>query len=179
VGSVWSDHWCSHVRSKLFREPDKFLPSSSGWPVIGPWCIVGLLHWSISRMWKRSKHGDRARRTMACMEWQMRKPQGFRQEASEQLLCFFVLCLPYYQSLLFAGMSGMISFLLLTFLLMFMVARSPAIYRVITTCLNALPLSRIPPNLKRQNRRVGERLCAVKAGPSLAPSFQRPPPIFS
>lgn len=109
----------------------------------------------------------------------MRKPQGFRHEASEQLLCFFVLCLPYYQSLLFAGMSGMISFLLLTFLLMFVVARSPAIYRAITTCLNALPLSWVAPTLNRRNRWLGEPLYAVIAGPSLAPSFQRPPPIFS
>jgi hypothetical protein len=37
------------------------------------------------------------------------KPQGYRQAASAQLLCFFVLCFPYYQSLLFAGISGMIS----------------------------------------------------------------------
>ena len=99
--------------------------------------------------------------------------------ASEQLLCFFVLCLPYYQSLLFAGMSGMISFLLLTFLLMFVVARSPAIYRVITACLKALPPSWVAPTLDRRVRWVGEPLYVAAPGPSLAPSFQRPPPLFS
>jgi len=107
------------------------------------------------------------------------KPQGYRRAASEQLLCFFVLCLPYYQSLLFAGMSGMISFLLLTFLLIFVVARSPAIYRVITACLKALPPSWVAPTLDRRDRWVGAPLYVVAAGPSLAPSFQRPTPLFS
>ena len=109
----------------------------------------------------------------------MTNPQGYRQSASEQLLCFFVLCLPYYQSLLFAGMSGMISFLLLTVLLMFVVARSPAIYRVIITCLKALPPSWVPPTLDGKDRWVFEPLFVIAAGPSLAPSFQRPPPLFS
>jgi hypothetical protein len=107
------------------------------------------------------------------------KPQGYWQAASEHLLCFLVLCLPYYQSLLFAGMSGMVSFLLLTFLLMFVVARSPAIYCVITTCLKALPPTWVAPTLDRRGRRVGEPLYVVAPGPSLAPFFQRPPPIFS
>ena len=109
----------------------------------------------------------------------MSKPQGYKQSASEQLLCFFVLCLPYYQSLLVAGMSGMISFLLLTVLLMFVVARSHAIHRVITTCLKTLPPSWVPPTFDRRNRWVGEPLYVLATGPSLAPSFQRPPPLFS
>ena len=116
---------------------------------------------------------------MASMGRQIVKPQGYRQAASEQLLCFFVLCLPYYQSLLFAGISGMISLLLLTFLLVFVVSRSPAIYRAITTCLNTLPLSWVTPILDRRNRWVGEPLYVVVAEPGLAPSFQRPPPLFS
>ena len=116
---------------------------------------------------------------MACMGRHVTKPQGYRQSASEQLLCFVVLCLPYYQSLLFAGMSGMVSFLLLTFLLMFVVARSPAIYRVITACLEAFPPSWVAPTLDRRDRWVGASLYVVASGPSLAPSFQRPPPLIS
>jgi len=107
------------------------------------------------------------------------KPRGYKQAASEQLRCFFVLCLPYYQSLLFAGMSGMISFLLLTFLLIFVVARSPAIYRVIAACLKALPPSWVAPTLDGRDRWVGAPLYVIARGPSLAPSFQRPPPLFS
>ncbi len=116
---------------------------------------------------------------MASMGRHVTKPQGYRQAASEQLLFFFVLSLPYYQSLLFAGMGGTTSFLLLTFLLMFVVARSPAIYRVITAGLKALPPTWFPPALNCGDRWVGESLFVVFEGPSLAPSFQRPPPLFS
>jgi hypothetical protein len=116
---------------------------------------------------------------MACMERHVTKPQGYRQAATQQLLCLFVLCLPYYQSLLFAGMSGMISFLLLTFLLMFVVVPSPAIYRVFKACLKALPWSLVAPTLDRRNCWVSAPLYALASGPSLAPSFQRPPPLFS
>jgi len=97
----------------------------------------------------------------------------------EQLFCLFVLCVPYYQSLLFAGMSGMVSFLLLTLLLMFVVARSPAIYRTIASCLKTLPLSWVAPILDCRERWVSAPLWVAASGPSLAPSFQRPPPLFS
>ena len=107
------------------------------------------------------------------------KPQGYRQVTTEQLFCLFVLCLPYYQSLLFAGMSGMVSLILLTFLLMFVVARSPAVCRTIAACLKALPPSWVAPILDRRDRWVTVPLFVVAPGPSLAPSFQRPPPLFS
>ena len=116
---------------------------------------------------------------MVRMRRQVTKPQGYRQAASEQLLCFLVICLPSCQSLVLAGMSGMISFLLLTVLLMFVVARSPAIYRVIAASLKALPPSWLAPTLDRRDRWVGELFYVVASGPSLAPSFQRPPPLFS
>jgi hypothetical protein len=121
----------------------------------------------------------RITRTMANMEWHMTKPRGYRQEASQQLLCFFVLCLPYYQSLLFAGMSGMISFLLLTLLLIFVVARSPAVAHVITARLKVLPPSWFVPTPNSRSYWTSEPFSAVGAEPSLAPLFQRPPPLFS
>jgi hypothetical protein len=107
------------------------------------------------------------------------KPQGYRQATTEQLSCLFVLGLPYYQALLFAGMSGMVSFLLLTLLLMFVVVRSPAICRTVTVHLKALPPSWVSPILDRRVRWVSVPLYVVASGPSLAPSFQRPPPLFS
>lgn len=116
---------------------------------------------------------------MAYMGWHMRKPQGYRKEASEQMLCLFVLCLPYYQSLLFAGMSGMISFLLLTLLLMFVVARSPAIGRVVIARLKLLPPSWLVPAQSPNSRWVREPLFAVGPQPTLTPLSQRPPPLFS
>ena len=116
---------------------------------------------------------------MICMGRQVTKSRGYWQAASEHLLCLLVLGLPYYQSLLIAGMSGMVSFLLLTFLLMFVVARSPAIYCVIADCLKALPPSWVAPTLDMRGPWVGEPMYVVAPGPSLAPSFQRPPPLFS
>lgn len=116
---------------------------------------------------------------MRVMERHMTKPQGYRQAAAEQLFCLFVFCLPYYQSLLFAGMSGMISFLLLTFLLMFVVERSPAIYSVISAFVKALPSLLVAPTLDRRDRWVSTSLYVVASGPSLDPSFPRPPPLFS
>jgi hypothetical protein len=109
----------------------------------------------------------------------MTKPQGYRHSANEQLFCFLVLCLPTYQALFLAGMSGLFSYLLLTLLLMFVVGRSPAIYRAISARLRTLPLSWIAPNLDRRDRWVSVPLLVVASGPSLAPSFQRPPPLFS
>jgi len=78
------------------------------------------------------------------------KPQGYMQAAEEQLFCLLVLCLPYWQTLLFAGISGMVSFLVLTFLLLFVVARSRAICRAITARLKALPASWVAPIPKSQ-----------------------------
>jgi hypothetical protein len=109
----------------------------------------------------------------------VRKPQGYRKAAAEECVCLLLLCLPYYQALLFAGTSGMISVLLLTCLLLCVVTRSPDIYRTITGCLEALPLWWAPPILDRTGLWVSMPSQVVAQGPSLAPSFQRPPPIFS
>jgi hypothetical protein len=109
----------------------------------------------------------------------VRKPQGYRQAAVEQCFCLLVLCLPYYQSLLFAGISGMISVLLFTCLLMFVVVHSPEAYRKIAELLETFPLSWVAPIFDRRGFWVSVPSRAVHHGPSLAPSFQRPPPIFS
>ncbi|MGD0648153.1 MAG: hypothetical protein ABR971_09185 [Acidobacteriaceae bacterium] len=109
----------------------------------------------------------------------MTKPQGYTQAAEEQLFWLFALCLPYWQTLLFAGMSGMVSFLLLTLLLLYVVDRSPAIFRVLTARLkdsSARWCAAVP---DRRDRWVSAHLHVVGSGPSLAPSFQRPPPLFS
>ena len=109
----------------------------------------------------------------------MRKPQSYRKAAAEDCVCLLLLCLPYYQALLFAGMSGMISVLLLTCLLLCVVTRSPEIYRTIVGCLEALPLSWAPPILDRAGLWVSVPSEVVAEVPSLSPSFRRPPPIFS
>ncbi|MGA7155623.1 MAG: hypothetical protein WBY53_02180 [Acidobacteriaceae bacterium] len=109
----------------------------------------------------------------------MTKPAGYRQAAVQQMFFLFVVGIPYYQALLVTGVSGMISFLLLAFLLTYVVARSPAIYRIVTQSLKSLPLSWIAPTVDRRDRWVDAPMYVVAAGPTLAPLFQRPPPIFS
>jgi hypothetical protein len=109
----------------------------------------------------------------------VRKPQGYTKAAAEECVYLFLLCLPYYQALLFAGISGMISVFLLTCLLLCVVTRSPDIYRTIIGCLEALPLSWAAPILDRTGLWVSVPSQVVAQEPSLAPSFQRPPPLFS
>ena len=109
----------------------------------------------------------------------VRKPQGYRQTAAEACFCLLMVCLPYWQSLLFAGISGTLSLLLLTCLLMFVVMRSPEIYRTITACLKASPLSWVPPVFDCSVLWVSMPLRVIAQSVSLAPSFQRPPPVFS
>ena len=116
---------------------------------------------------------------MMCRGEQVRKPQGYRQTVTEGCFFLLVLCLPYWQSLLFAGISGAVSVLLLTCLLMFVVVRSPEVYRTITACLLAFPFAWAAPSLDRRGDWVCPPFFTIARWPSLATSFQRPPPIFS
>ncbi len=107
------------------------------------------------------------------------KPQGYTQAAEEQLSWLLVLCLPYWQTLLFAGMSGMVSYLLLILLLLFVVDRSSGLYRAITTRVQGFPARWVAAIADRRDRWVAAHLQITSSGPSLAPLFQRPPPLFS
>lgn len=109
----------------------------------------------------------------------MRKPQGYRRAAAETCFYLIVLCLPYYQSLLLAGVTGSIYFLLMTCLLMFVVANSPDVTHAITACLKELALSWFTPVLDRGALWVSIPSLTIAREPSLDPLFQRPPPIFS
>lgn len=128
---------------------------------------------------KRSLIRLRSSSTIVCKGEPVKKPQGYRQAAAETCFYLLVLCLPYYQSLLLAGVTGSIYFLLIACLLMFVVASSPRAYRTIVTCLKALVLSGFTPAQDRSARWVSVPSSTVACGPSLTPIFQRPPPIFS
>lgn len=109
----------------------------------------------------------------------MSKPQGYRQTAAEGCFFLLVLCFPYWQSVLLAAMSGTLSVLLLSCLLMFVVVRSPEISRAITAYLHAFPPSWVVPVPDRKRYQDSTPFFAIDSWPSFAPSFQRPPPIFS
>jgi hypothetical protein len=109
----------------------------------------------------------------------VKKPQGYRKAAVEQCACFLLLCLPYYQALLFAGISGMVSALLLACLLLFVIARSPDIFHTFVGGFKAVPLLWAAPVLDCAGHWISVPSQAIPSEPSLSPSFQRPPPIFS
>ena len=109
----------------------------------------------------------------------MTRPTGYKQAAKESCFCLLVLCLPYYQSLLIAGLSGMISVLLLTAVLILFVSSSPQISRTIAVLAQAFPQGWLTPQQQRGSRWIAIPVFAPSDGPSLAPEFQRPPPLFS
>ena len=109
----------------------------------------------------------------------MRKPQGYRQCAAEAIFCLLVLCLPYYQSLLFAGLGRTIFLLFLTCLLMFLVVRSTDFCQAIAACLTPFPSSWLAPVRYQGLRAISLTSLLVPSAPSLSPLFQRPPPISS
>ena len=116
---------------------------------------------------------------MASIGGHVTKPQGYSHAAEEQLFWLVALCLPYVQTLLFASMSGMVSFLVLAVLLLFVVRRSPAIYRAMAGRVKASAARWLAGVADRRDRWVAAHLQVMGSGPSLAPSFQRPPPLFS
>jgi hypothetical protein len=116
---------------------------------------------------------------MAGMERYVTKPTGYRQAAVQQIFCWCLVGVPYYQALLVSGAAEMIWLLVLAFLLTFVVARSPAICRMVAESLRSLPLSWIAPTVDCRERWVGELMFVADSGPALSPLFQRPPPIFS
>lgn len=109
----------------------------------------------------------------------MRKPEGYSRTAAEGCFCLLVFCLPYWHSLLLAGVTGSLLFLCLTLLLMFVVGRAPESYKAITGSLEVLPLSWVTPVLAAVRYWPVTPLSWFAPEPTLAPSFQRPPPLFS
>jgi hypothetical protein len=109
----------------------------------------------------------------------MTRPAGYRHAAKESCFCLFVLCLPYYQSLLFAGLTGMISVLLLTAVLVLFVSRTPQISRTMAALAAVFPQGWLTPQQQRGGPWMAIPVFATPDGPSLAPGFQRPPPLFS
>ncbi len=108
----------------------------------------------------------------------MTKPRGYRQSAVEAWFGLVIVCVPYYQALLLASMSGLISALVFTCLLLFVIARAPEVSRVVAASLRTLPLSWLPPDFDALFWFSEPHLSAPSALAS--PSFfQRPPPFLA
>ena len=109
----------------------------------------------------------------------MNKSRAYRHSAAEACSCLLAVCVPHYQALLFAGMTGLISAILVTCLLLLMVARSPEAYHAVAASLRSLPASWIPPQSTGLRAWIHEAFQPICDDPLLAPSFQRPPPAFA
>jgi hypothetical protein len=76
-------------------------------------------------------------------------------------------------------MTGIISAILITCLLLVVIARSPEVYHAVAASLRSLPSSWIPPQSSGLRYWIHEPFRPICGDPLLAPSFQRPPPIFA
>ncbi len=90
-----------------------------------------------------------------------------------------VFCLLDARPLLIVGLFKLVASLALACLLAFVVVHSADICRLITACLRALPLSYFPLAVDWRWAERSHTAIADLNQPSLAPLFQRPPPIFS
>jgi len=107
----------------------------------------------------------------------MSKPEGYLRSANEALICLLVLVLLHYQSFFYTGLSRVLLFCLLAFLLLFLAKHTEDIAQAIRHCALAfcagvvLPTSRpsgncfVPPVRLTQD--------AI-----LAPFLMRPPPTL-
>ena len=95
------------------------------------------------------------------------------------LLYMLPVYLPFYQAMLVAGVGRAIVLLLLAVLLMFLVTRRADVVRAIASCLNVFPSSWLAPPPAIGSRELSFASLFVPSAPSLAPLFQRPPPLFS
>jgi hypothetical protein len=105
--------------------------------------------------------------------------QKHREMAVDILMYMLPVYLPFYQAMLVAGVGRAVVLLLLAVLLMFLVTRRADVVRAIASCLRALPSSWLAPAPEIGFRELSFASLSVPNAPSLAPLFQRPPPLFA
>jgi hypothetical protein len=91
----------------------------------------------------------------------------------------FAVSFPHSRSFLCSGIGKSIGILLFCSVLMFTIVRSAELYRTITSCLQALPLSWLAPVFDCGWLSLPSMGLLVPSEPTLSPIAQRPPPIFS
>ena len=105
----------------------------------------------------------------------MSKPQGYLHSANEALLCLLILGIPYYQSLFYAGLSRVLLFCLLAFLLLFLAKHSGDIAQAVKSCILAFCAGIVLPKTEQHS------ICFAAPAPDtqypfLPPFLKRPPP---
>lgn len=122
---------------------------------------------------------ERLRKRSHRIQWRredaMSKPQGYLHSASEALLCLLILGLPHYQSLFYVGLSRVLLFCLLVFLLLFLAKHSGDIAQAIHRCILGFCAGIVLPNIE-QHRSCSSVAPLNTQDAFLPPFLKRPPP---
>lgn len=92
--------------------------------------------------------------------------------------CLLIFCVADFRPLVIGGFFKLVVSLVLACLLAFVIVHSPNIGRLLASCLRALPVRFFPSVVDRRWEERSQTNIVVPNEPSLAPLFQRPPPIF-
>jgi hypothetical protein len=91
----------------------------------------------------------------------------------------FAVSFPHCRSFLCSGIGKSIGVLLFCSVLMFTIVRSADLYRTISSCLQAFPLSWLAPVFDCGWLSLPSTGLLVPSEPALSPVAQRPPPSLS
>jgi hypothetical protein len=91
----------------------------------------------------------------------------------------FLVCAAQVGGVFVGSFLKSVAFLAFAFLLLFVVGRSANLWKAITTCLRALPISFFALFTNPDWKRTSAFTLVVPAEPCLAPRYQRPPPLLS
>ena len=103
-----------------------------------------------------------------------------RKRALIVLMHYCVLvCAAQVGGVLLGSFLKAVALLTLVFLLLFVVGRSASLWRALTTCFRALPISFFAITANPRWTRPFTLDISTPAEPCLAPRYQRPPPLVS
>lgn len=91
----------------------------------------------------------------------------------------FLVCVAPVGTLLVGSLVKGVALLAFALLLLFVVGRSAKLWKVVTTCFRALPVSSFALFTNPRWAQSFAFAFAIPAEPCLAPRYQRPPPFLS
>jgi hypothetical protein len=93
--------------------------------------------------------------------------------------CLLIFCVADLRPVVIGGLFKLAGSLALACLLAFVIVHSPNVGKLLASCLRTLPVRYFPSVVDRRWEDQSQTNIVVPNEPSLAPLFQRPPPIFS
>jgi putative effector of murein hydrolase LrgA (UPF0299 family) len=93
--------------------------------------------------------------------------------------CLLIFCVADLRPVVIGGLFKLAGSLALACLLAFVIVHSPNVGKLLASCLRTLPVRFFPSVVDRRWEEQSQTNIVVPSEPSLAPLFQRPPPILS